>query len=332
MKVNDFEKISIKEFEEGDKGEWDEFIDCSKNGTFIHKIDYLHYHLDRFKDCSLIVKKKNRVVALMPGNIEGSTFYTHKGLTYAGLLILPETKIGEVIMCFNMINHYLKEKKQIRKVIYRSIPYIYSSIPSQEDEYVLFLLEAKLISSGLSSVICKDERIPFTSLRKRGIKKAKRNELEIRTDSCYEDFWRVLTENLNKKHNTNPIHTLSEIQKLNSLFKENIQLFSVYYKNECIAGVVMYISKNVAHVQYISASDKGKQMSALDYLFNYLINQVFINKMYFDFGTSVENNGFNLNEGLVFQKQGFGARCVLYQQFEYDVNRTLVLSKEVQKI
>ena len=328
--MNGFEKISIKEFEERDKIEWDEFIDNSKNGTFLHKIDYLHYHLDRFNDCSLLIKEKNKIVAVMPGNIEDSTFYTHKGLTYGGLLILPEAKIEDVILYFNLINQYLKEEKQIRKVIYKSIPYIYSSIPSQENEYVLFRLGAKLISTGISSTICIDQRLPLSSLRKRGIKKAGKYNLEIKNDYNYEDFWEVLTDNLKKTHNTKPVHNLSEMQKLKRLFNDNIKLFGVYYENECLAGVVMYISKNVAHVQYISASEKGKKISALDFLFDYLINQVFIDVKYFDFGTSVESDGNYLNEGLIFQKQGFGARAVLYQQFEYEVNRIIENKREVK--
>ncbi len=41
----------------------------------------------------------------MPGNIEEDFFYSHKGLTYGGLLILSETKIEDVILYFNRINH-----------------------------------------------------------------------------------------------------------------------------------------------------------------------------------------------------------------------------------
>lgn len=318
--MDDFVDILIKEYEEGDKDEWNCFIENSKNGTFLHKTDYLHYHIHQFYDCSILIKKNNQVVAVMPGNIEGSTFYSHKGLTYGGLIILPETKINEVILYFNMINQYLKNEKQIRKVIYKSVPYIYSSIPSQEDEYALFRLGAKLISCGASSAIYMDARLPFTKVRKRGIKKAKSNYFEIKTDYSYEDFWKVLTDNLEKTHRIKPIHSLSEIQTLKKLFNENIVLFSVYDETECLAGVVMYISKHVAHVQYISASEKGKKRAALDVLFDHLINEVFTQVNYFDFGTSVENEGHYLNEGLIFQKQGFGARCVLYQQFEYDVN------------
>lgn len=319
----------VKKFDKNDKTEWDDFIDKSRNGTFIHKIDYLHYHLDRFTDCSLIIKKHNQIVAVMPGNIEDSTFYSHKGLTYGGLIILPETKVEDVILYFNLINIYLKEKEQIKNVYYKAIPYIYSNIPSQEDEYVLFRLNAKLVNCGISSTLRTGHKIPFSSSRKQGINKALKKGLSIKTEYNYNDFWHVLTTNLQKSHNTKPVHSLSEITRLKISFPDNIKLFSVYLENECLAGVIIYISKNVAHVQYISASEKGKEVSALDYLFDYLINQIFTNVEYFDFGTSVENSGFYLNEGLIFQKQGFGARGVLYQHYAYEINNIIQNKKEV---
>lgn len=111
-------------------------------------------------------------------------------------------------------------------------------------------------------------------------------------------------------------------------FKDNIELYSVYKENECIAGVVMYISENVAHVQYISANETGKDISALDFLFGYLINEKYQHTHYFDFGTSVENQGYYLNEGLTFQKQGFGARGVVYKQYEYEHFKEMVHFQE----
>jgi len=320
--------LSILQYIEKDQVEWDEFIEKSKNGTFLHKINYFQYHKDRFKDCSLIIKRNNQIVALMPGNIVGdTTFYTHQGLTYGGLIILNETTIEDVITYFNMINKYLEGKK-IKKVIYKAIPYMYSKIPAQEDEYVLFRLGAKIRSSALSSVIKMDERLPYNSLRIRNVKKALKYNLEIRTDNSYEEFWTILVENLSKSHNVSPVHSLAEIMKLKFFFKNNIKLYSVYMDDKCIAGVVMYITKTVAHVQYISANEIGKKYAALDYLFDHLINNVFKHMKYFDFGTSVEQHGHYLNEGLIFHKQGFGGRGVLYQQFEYEVRNTIINKKE----
>lgn len=321
------DNYSVTQYEKENQLEWDSFIDKSKNGTFLHKINYFHYHKDRFIDCSIIIRKNNQVVAVLPGNVENNIFYTHKGLTYGGLITLNETKVEDVILYFNIINEYLISK-DVTKVIYKAIPHIYSNVPSQEDEYVLFLLGAINISCGISSVIFMDNRIQYSSLRKRRVKKAQKYKLEIKTDYSFFDFWGILTKNLNDSHAVKPVHSLKEMKSLKRSFNENIKLYSVYVAEECIAGVVIYLSGNVAHVQYISANEQGKELAALDYLFDHLITNTFCNIKYFDFGTSVENQGHFLNEGLIFQKQGFGGRGVLYQQFEYETKNIISNKKE----
>lgn len=321
------QKFSIKQYEDQNKEEWDNFVDSSKNGTFLHKINYFHYHINKFNDCSLIIKKNDQVVAVMPGNIENGIFYTHRGLTYGGLITQNETKVEDVITYFTLINDFLVYK-EINKVIYKAIPHIYSSIPAEEDEYVLFRLGARLISSSISSVICMDKRLKFSSTRMRNIKKTQQYNLEVKTDFSYNDFWIILTNNLLKSHNVTPVHSLAEIKNLKTKFAENIKLYCVYKADECIAGVVMYITDHVAHVQYISSNEIGRKIAALDFLFDHLINVVFSEIKYFDFGTSVEEHGHYLNEGLIFQKQGFGGRGILYQQFEYDVKNTIHNKKE----
>jgi hypothetical protein len=224
-----------------------------------------------------------------------------------------------VIIYFDVINQYLKENKGIKKVIYKSIPFIYSNVPAQEDEYVLFRLNARLISCGISSAIRMDKRLPFSSSRKGCIKKAQKNNLEIRVDHSFSDFWEILSENLEKRHKAKPVHSLEEIVKLKERFQENIKLYNIYLEGKCIAGAVMYLTANVAHVQYISANECGKSISALDFLFDYLINHTSGDIEYFDFGTSVERSGHYLNTGLSFQKQGFGGRGIVYKQFEYEL-------------
>ncbi len=320
--------LSVTQYEEKNQSEWDDFVGKSRNGTFLHKINYFHYHIDRFNDCSLIIKKNDQIVALMPGNIENDIYYTHKGLTFGGLITQYETKAEDVLSYFNIINKYLENEKKITKVIYKAIPHIYSRIPAQEDEYALFRLDAKLLGCGLSSVICMDKKQPYSSQRIKSIKKARKYEFEIKVDYSYSDFWVILTNNLMEFHNTAPVHSLSEINKLKNFFADNIKLYSVYLEGECIAGVIMYITDNVAHAQYTSANKHGKKISALDFLYDYLINKAFTNTQYFSFGTSVEAQGYYLNESLINQKQGFGGRGVLYQQFEYDVKNIINNKKE----
>ena len=58
---------------------------------------------------------------------------------------------------------------------------------------------------------------------------------------------------------------------------------------------------------------------ALDLLFHQLIYDRYAQKRYFDFGISTEHGGQMLNEGLLFQKEGFGGRAVVYDTYEMEV-------------
>jgi hypothetical protein len=93
-----------------------------------------------------------------------------------------------------------------------------------------------------------------------------------------------------------------------------------YKDNKAMGGSVVFVMKNVIHTQYISASEEGKRIGALDALFDYLINSdIFADKEYFDFGKSTEQNGQHLNNALIFQKEGFGGRGVCYDHYMWDL-------------
>ena len=54
----------------------------------------------------------------------------------------------------------------------------------------------------------------------------------------------------------------------------------------------------------------------------HLINVVFKNKTYFDFGISNEKQGVHINRGLNYWKEGFGARTVTQDFYEIDLVNT----------
>jgi hypothetical protein len=77
--------------------------------------------------------------------------------------------------------------------------------------------------------------------------------------------------------------------------------------------------EKVVRVQYISANEEGKKLGALDLLFNHLINEKYADIPYFDFGPSTEKMGHILNENLIFQKEGFGGRGLVYETYSYNI-------------
>lgn len=309
-------QLNVVRYTSEQKAVWDSFVAASRNGTFLFMRDYMDYHADRFTDHSLMFYKGGRLLALLPGNIEGETYCTHGGLTYGGFVLAYQASASVVLEAFYLLCRYLKENFGIKRIVYRTIPFIYHNYPAEEDLYALFRLNALLTERKISSVVMPGGACPFNTLRRRKLKLAHKNELKVYQDEAFETFWTILECNLQQHHGRSPVHSLEEIVRLNRLFPEEIKLYRVLDKDETVGGCVMYISNEVAHVQYIASTDRGRDMGALDLLFDCLINQIYIEKRYFDFGVSVEDGGRYLNEGLIFQKEGFGGRAVMYDTYE----------------
>jgi len=297
------------------KEEWNKFVINSKNGTFLLHRNFMDYHADRFSDCSLMFYENEKLTALLPANISGDILYSHQGLTYGGLIMGYDTRASEVLNIFEVLIGYLQQR-DITRLIYKAIPCIYHKYPAGEDLYALFRKKATLKTRSISSTIDQRNAKPsYSQLRKRQIKKAYSQGLTIEESEDLKEFWTILEDNLQKKHNTSPVHTLKEIEALKNTFPKQIRLFEAKRDKQTVAGCLIFETDTVAHIQYISANNEGKQFGALDLLFDTLINDTFAHKSYFDFGISTENEGLYLNEGLISQKEGFGARATIYDTY-----------------
>lgn len=308
--TSDFE---IVKYSPDHQQEWDNFVESSKNGTFLFKRAYMDYHADRFHDNSFLFYKKGRLYSILPANINDKTLFSHQGLTYGGMIMDEHCTAEGVLELFNLLIGKLREDG-IEKFIYKPVPHIYHTLPSEEDLYAIFRLNASLVGRNISSVYDFNNPLQFSKLRKRMVKRALKNEIIVRQTNDYASFWQILSENLKEKYGASPVHSLEEISNLSNRFS-NIRLFSAFSSNEMIGGVLCYFTSKVIRVQYISANAEGKEKGAIDAIFNYLLSNSPKN-LYFDFGTSNENGGHYLNESLIHQKQGFGARAICYDTYE----------------
>jgi hypothetical protein len=310
--------FEIKVYSADYKSEWDSFIKNSKNGTFLFFRNYMDYHADRFDDLSFLFFKKGKLEAVLPGNSKDKTYYSHQGLTYGGLILSSKLSTIDVLAIFELLNRTLKVKG-IERIIYKQIPLIYHRIPAQEDIYALFRNNAIKIGCNISSTIYQNNKLKFIESRKSGVRKGTNAGVAIRESNNYDLFWPILNQNLENKHGKTAVHSLKEMNYLAQSFPENIKLYIASLQDEIIAGTVLYITDIVVHVQYISANERGKEVGALDCLFNHLINDNLFSASIFDFGQSTENMGNYLNENLIFQKEGFGGRGIVYDVYEYQI-------------
>jgi hypothetical protein len=312
--------INVVIYERIRKSEWDNFVATAKNGHFMFYRDYMDYHADRFVDHSLMFyDEKERLIAVLPANIKESVIYSHQGLTFGGLLINSKVSTEKVYDLFLCTIEFLKEKGGIDSTVYKRMPDFYTAYPAQEDLYTLFLLDAKLLRRDVSVAIDMDYPYSFQEMRKRKVKKARKTGLEFFEESCFKEYWELLSEILSTQHNTNPVHSLEEIELLQSKFPNNIKCYTARLNGELLAGTVIYETESVVHTQYLANSEKGRELGALDLVIEHLIKNVYKDKKYFDFGISTEDNGRTLNKGLIAQKEGFGARAFVHDFYEIKI-------------
>ena len=310
--------IEVRRYNIADATIWDAFVDASKNGTFMLKRGYMDYHSDRFPDHSMMFYDSDKLAAVLPASQHGTELRSHGGLTYGGLITSTDIRIQQVIEIFSALKEYMQEQN-ISSLLYKRVPEIYYRYPSDEDLYALYRIGATLVRRDISSTIYLPSKIKFSERRKRGSKQAAKQGIEVKQSTDYAGYINMLSEVLQKYHDTKPVHTANELELLASRFPENIKLYAAYKDDRMLAGVVVFETDNVAHAQYIANSDEGRQCGALDAVMDYLINQQYANKEYFDFGVSTENNGMYLNKGLAMQKQEFGGRGIVYDFYEIRV-------------
>ena len=310
--------IQITRYDTTFKKEWDDFVSNSKNATFLLKRGYMDYHSDRFPDHSLIFTRAGKIFALLPASARDKALVSHPGLTYGGLITNSKATVAEVLEAFFQLKQYLRLNGFL-SFIYKPVPYIYHTMPADEDLYALFRIGAVLHSRSVSSTIAQNNRTKFRNIRKAGIRKAVKAGLIIEETSDFAPFWQILNTNLTDRYGVKAVHSLDEIKLLASRFPEEIKLFVAKKENKTLAGMLVYATKNVAHSQYIAASPEGKESGALDLIVDNLVNNVYKHLAFFDFGISTENGGNYLNENLIYQKEGFGGRAVCYDSYELTV-------------
>lgn len=310
--------LSIKRYTKNDFNTWNEFVANAKNSTFLHNRLFMEYHSDRFEDFSLIVLDGEKWIAVLPANVVENQLYSHQGLTYGGLLYNEKIKLGQVIEAFKTILQYLNENG-ITKLFLKTVPTIYHKKPAEELNYGLFLTKAKLIRSDCLSVLELQKDNFITKTRKESIRRGQKNGLIIKEDTNFELFWNeILIPNLSQKHQAKPVHSLAEIEKLQQSFPENIRHFNVYLNDKIVAGTTIFVTDNVIHPQYISGQKDKNELGSIDFLYHYLIFDVFKDKQIFDFGPSHEQNGTKINEGILFWKESFGASTISHNHYEVD--------------
>ncbi|PYE22841.1 GNAT family N-acetyltransferase [Paraburkholderia silvatlantica] len=300
--------------------QWDEFCAGCYGATFLHTRRFLSYHGDRFADFSILLEDDGKLLGVIPAARhpgQRDVVVSHPGSTYGGILHQGRLR-GSAMLNGLELAASLWHSSGFTRLHYKAVPHIYQSAPAQDDLYALFRAGALRYRCDLSSCIDLQHRLAVSDRRRRGGKKARIAGVEVVAGGHHLGaLWKVLADNLHRKHGARPVHTFDEITLLAQRFRDCIHVITAIIDGKVEAGIVLFLSNMVAHAQYIASSEKGHKINALDLVFEAAVEQSKLaGKRFFDFGISTEDEGNTLNEGLNRFKNEFGASGVVHEFYE----------------
>ncbi len=307
--------IAVRRYSPSQLPDWDRFVAGAKNGTFLFCRGYMDYHADRFTDHSLMLEDEGRLIAVLPANVSGDCVTSHAGLTFGGLVTDRQMTASKMLEALEAVRAHLKQSG-IARLVYKPVPHIFHAYPAEEDLYALFRTGAVLVQRDLASVLSLKAPLRWSKGRAYAVKQAEKAGLSVEETRDVTTFMALLREVLSERHNAAPTHTAAELEKLMGSFPDRIKLFGAFRGGEMLAGVVIYDYGAVVHTQYMANSREGRDCGALDLVVKALVESIYPGREFLSFGTSSEEQGRKLNEGLVAQKEMFGARGIAFDRYE----------------
>jgi hypothetical protein len=309
--------VTVEPYEAELRDVWDDVARRARQRHFLFERAYMDYHADRFADASLLVLRKGRPVGAVVASRHGDEVVSHGGLTFGGLISDASlTTTGAVEALEAAAGRY--RAAGVRSWTYKAVPHIYHEVPAEEDLFALTTLGARLQARHVSAAVPAGAPVGYSSERQRAVRRGGAAGLDLERSDDFEEFIELEREVLLRRHGVEPVHTAQEMRLLADRFPEQIALHVAREDGEMVAGVVAFVTPAVAHAQYIGASERGRELRAGDVLFDHLIREIYATKPWFDFGISNERDG-TLNAGLARNKEGFGARAVVYDRYELDL-------------
>jgi len=243
--------MKIIPYQESLKKAWDQFVLKSNNGTMFHLQRFLDYHKPgRFSFNHLVFMQENRIVAVLPGEVQNSVFESPVGASY-GSIVTGDIRFKEAMEIVSTLLDYAK-KNGYKEIILTSAPMIYEKYPNQNLDFAMlwqgFKYDLHYISSAIKLDPDRDIISRFQSTVRRNIRKTLKNpDIHVEINERYDEFYPILMDN-KSRHNVKPTHTLEELERLKKLLPDNLKLFMVYLKEKPIGGSLMFYANSCVGV------------------------------------------------------------------------------------
>ncbi len=303
---------------------WDQFVRESWNGTLMHTRRFLAYHGDRFQDRSLLIRDDGEtLLGLLPAAQHPSQpdeVWSHPGLSYGGVVQSGGLRGDRMIAALQAAARHYRELGYAR-LRYKAVPSFYERVPSADDRYALWRLGALRERCDVTSLIDIGERPRPSVRRRRCLRRALRAGVEIAAGGeQLAEAWSVLEDNLEQRHERQPVHTVREMADLLERFPGEIELRCGLLETRVAAMTVLIRTPTAVHTQYCAASPDGFAANALDLLLEDAIQEAAsAGTRWFDFGISSEDGGRALNESLYRFKNEFGSGAGLHEFYTLEL-------------
>ncbi|MBN2009248.1 GNAT family N-acetyltransferase [candidate division KSB1 bacterium] len=312
-------ELTIERYTPEQRDTWDTFVWQANNGTIFHTRQFLSYHPEgRFEDNSLIFKKDDRIVAVMPATIRHEEhrkiLTSHRGASYGGFVTHFYLGIRDAFRLVEILEEYAVDSG-FKGIDLTPPPQIYFGRPSNYIDFALmksgFGYKKREISSVIPLTFGEDDVLnTFIPESRRAVRRAVKLGVTIQESDDYATFYGILKRNLKMRHNVQPTHSLNELLLLKQLFPERIRLFAAMADDNMVAGVVMFdCNERVTLAFYISHNEDFQQYRGVNYLFYEIIRWSIRQGFgYLDYGIFTVN--MDPNWGLGRFKESFGAQGV----------------------
>src|SRR5207253_5373717 len=138
--------VRIVQYAEHDAADWDKFVARAPMASFLHTRRFLSYHGQRFRDLSLLLKNDvYGIIGLLPAAadpLDARRVISHPGITFGGILHAGNLYGEKMIDALEAVRDYYLGRG-MRSLLYKAIPAIYHQVPSGDDLYPLFRLNAR---------------------------------------------------------------------------------------------------------------------------------------------------------------------------------------------
>tara|TARA_R110000850_G_scaffold965_2_gene5885 strand:- start:1872 stop:2807 length:936 start_codon:yes stop_codon:yes gene_type:complete len=309
--------IQVQKYLLQNAAEWNAFVKQSVNGTFLLDRNFMDYHQERFEDHSLMMHLDGQLMCCIPAHVKDGIFYSHRGLSYAGLIISANAatnidRIVDALLEYLKGLAFAKAELQLPPVSYQSINKEIAAVLEQKG----FTPNRKLHNQS----VALDQEIQVSPKKSIGYRNGKFEGLRMETTNDFRSFWEeVLTPQLAERYHSKPVHSLIEIELLASRFPENIIQYNVYREGALLAGITFFIKGNIVKSQYTASSPDGLKTDAVAYVYMEAMKE-FKEKgcSLMDYGPVNEKDG-SVNKGLQRFKKQLGCQEEEWRRWEFEL-------------